>query len=136
MFSNPINAYKQIDLESNVRGADPHYLIVLLFDGADVALNQALIQLSEGNLHAKSISLVKAISIIQDGLDASLNLEAGGDLGHNLHALYDYMVRRLIHANVHKDEGAIREVQGLLSEIGSAWREMGQQLKPQPIANT
>lgn len=37
MFSNPIAAYQQIGLESDVRGADPHRLIVLLFDGAESA---------------------------------------------------------------------------------------------------
>lgn len=129
MFSNPIASYQQIEFESDIRGADPHRLIILLFDGAESALRQALIRL-EANDHAgRSESLLKAIDIILSGLSASLDIEQGGDLALNLKALYDYMVSRLIHANLRNDAAAIREVQGLLGEISSAWREMGESLK-------
>jgi flagellar secretion chaperone FliS len=126
MFSNPIAAYRQIDLESDIRGADPHRLIVLLFDGAESALEQALVRLDANDIPGKSESLLKAIDIILTGLSASLNIEKGGDLAVNLKALYDYMVSRLIHANLRRDAAAIREVQKLLGEISGAWREIGQ----------
>lgn len=129
MFASPIVSYQQVGLESDIRGADPHHLIVLLFDGVDAALAHAQSQLVNNDLVGKTESLNKAISIILDGLSASLNIEAGGELSQNLAALYDYMVRRLIHANIQKDSAAIREVQGLIGEIGGAWREMGENLK-------
>ena len=125
MFSSPIASYQQISIESDVRGADPHRLIVLLFDGAESALQQAQTRLAANDFKGKSDSLLKAIDIILSGLSASLATDQGGDLPPNLKALYDYMVSRLIHANVHKDANAIREVQGLLGEIASAWREIG-----------
>lgn len=125
MFSSPIASYQQISIESDVRGADPHRLIVLLFDGAESALQQALIRLAANDIKGKSDSLLKAIDIILSGLTASLDTEQGGDLAQNLKALYEYMVSRLVYANVHKDAAAIREVQGLLGEIASAWREIG-----------
>lgn len=129
MFSKPIAAYQQIDLESNVRGADPHYLIVLLFDGAESALNQAQIKLSENDIAGKSSLLKQATAIILEGLAASLNLNEGGELAQNLNALYQYMGARLVHANIHNDAAAIREVQKLLGELSSAWKEMGKNLK-------
>lgn len=132
MFSNPIASYQQVSLESDVRGADPHRLIVLLFDGAESALATALHQLETGDYPGKSVSLTKATSIILEGLAGSLNLKDGDDLAQNLYALYQYMVTRLVHANVHKDAAAIREVQGLLGEISGAWREMGETLRQQP----
>lgn len=136
MFSSPIASYQQISIESDIRGADPHRLIVLLFDGAESALRQAIEQLQANDIKGKSDSILKAIDIIHSGLSASLDTEQGGDLAQNLMALYDYMVSRLIHANVHKDASAIREVQGLLGEIASAWREIGtagrQNPDPQP----
>ncbi len=125
MFSSPIASYQQISIESDVRGADPHRLIVLLFDGAERALQQSIERLAANDAKGKSDSIVKAIEIIQSGLSASLDTEQGGDLAKNLKALYDYMASRLIHANIHKDANAIREVQGLLGEIASAWREIG-----------
>jgi len=129
MFINPIATYKQMDIESDVLGADPHRLIVLLFDGADSALKQALARLAANDFVGKSESIMKAIDIILDGLSSSLNLEEGGVLAQNLKALYGYMVSRLIHANIHKDSAAILEVQGLLNEISGAWKEMGQNLR-------
>jgi flagellar protein FliS len=129
MFANSIASYRQIDLESDVRGADPHRLIVLLFDGAESALIQALVRMEANDIVGKSESLMKAIDIILSGLSASLNTEQGGELASNLKALYDYMVSRLVHANVHKDPAAVREVQRLLGEISGAWREMGETLR-------
>jgi flagellar protein FliS len=129
MFSNPIASYRQIDIESDIRGADPHRLIVLLFDGAETALSQAMIRLEAKDNAGRSESLLKAIDIILTGLSASLDTEQGGDLALNLMALYEYMVSRLIHANLRKDPAAIREVQGLLGEISGAWREMGKNLR-------
>jgi flagellar protein FliS len=125
MFSSPIASYQQISIESDVRGADPHRLIVLLFDGAERALQQVIERVAANDMKGKSDSIIKAVEIIQSGLSASLDTEQGGDLAKNLKALYEYMVARLIHANIHKDVNAIREVQGLLGEIASAWREIG-----------
>lgn len=135
MFANSIASYRQIDLESDVRGADPHRLIVLLFDGAESALEQALIRMEANDIVGKSESLMKAIDIILSGLSASLNIEQGGELASNLKALYDYMVSRLVHANAHKDPAAIREVQRLLGEISGAWREMGENLRQGSVQN-
>ena len=129
MFSNPISAYQQVDLESEIRGADPHRLIILLFDGAESAMQQALVCIETKDIQGRSNALMKAIDIILSGLSASLNIEEGGELAQNLKALYDYMVSRLIYANVHQDPAAIREVQKLLGEISGAWREMGNNLR-------
>ncbi len=129
MFSNPIASYRRMDLESDVLGADPHRLIVLLFDGAEAALNRAQVALAAKDVTGKSEALLKAIEIINDGLAASLNLEAGGELAGNLKALYDYMVSRLIHANAHMDPVAVSEVQKLLGEIAGAWRELGVKIR-------
>lgn len=125
MFSNPIAAYQQIDREADIRGSNPHRLIVLLFEGAIAAIDDAERSMEQKKIAEKSSAIAKAASIIAEGLAASLNLQAGGELAQNLNALYDYMVRRLMVANVQNDVGALREVKSLLNEIGEAWREIG-----------
>jgi len=136
MFSNPIAAYQQVDRESDIRGADPHRLVMLLFDGAVAALVEAEAKLAEKNYGDKSNALVKAIAIINDGLCLSLNLDEGGELAQNLNGLYRYMVTRLLHANIQNDVGAMIEVRGLLEELGGAWREMGAKLKREVAAGS
>lgn len=133
MFSNPIATYQQVSHDTDVRGSDPHRLIVLLFDGALSALDEAEQRLAEEDTAGKSAAIAKAMAIISDGLAASLNLSAGGELALNLKALYEYMISRLVHANINNDSAAIREVRHLLDEIGGAWREIG--LKSKDSAN-
>ena len=52
-------------------------------------------------------------------------MEVDSDLPANLAALYDYMVRRLLHANLRNDVEAIVEVEGLLNNIADAWKQIG-----------
>lgn len=121
---NPIQSYQNVGFETDIRGSDPHRLIILLFDGALSALDRAEAALAARNIQDKTNALTRAIEIILDGLSASLNLEEGGDVAANLKALYDYMASRLTHANFQNDLGAIQEVRVLLSEICEAWKEI------------
>jgi len=134
MFSSSLASYQQIGSDSDILGADPHRLIVLLFDGAEAALIKAQDCLAAQDVPGRSDALLKAIDIISSGLSASLNLEQGGEVAQNLKSLYDYMVSRLIHANIHQDPRAISEVQKLLGEVAGAWREMGENLRKQQAA--
>lgn len=124
MFSNPITAYQQVSIESEIRGADPHQLIVMLFDATEAALQRAKQQIAEQDIVGKTDSINKAISIILEGLAASLNVEKGGTLAEQLQSLYSYMVSRLVYANIHMDVTAIEEVERLLGDIAGAWRKI------------
>lgn len=128
MLSNPISAYQQIGFESEVRGADPHRLIMMLFDATEVALRTAKEQIAQKDILGKSDSINKAIQIILEGLSGSLNVQQGGELAERLQALYMYMVSRLVHANIHLDIAAIEEVENLLGQIAGAWREIRPQI--------
>ena len=96
-------SYQKVGLESAVMSASPHQLIVMLFDGAHSALVRARLFLEQGDLVAKGEALSRAISIIDNGLKAGLDMDVEGDLSQNLASLYDYMVRRLLLANLHNE---------------------------------
>ena len=125
-----VQAYANVGVESGVMSASPHQLIVMLFDGAQSALVRARILMSQGDIPAKGAALSKAINILANGLSAGLDMEKGGELAQNLSALYDYMSRRLLHANLHNDEQAINEVSALLENIADAWRQIGPNYQP------
>ena len=120
-----INAYARVGLETGVIAASPHRLILMLFEGARVALSSALVHMKNGETVAKGESLSKAISIISSGLQASLDVNAGGELAQHLYALYDYMSRRLVLANLHNNPEYVEEVAGLLAELSGAWEMIG-----------
>ena len=117
-------AYAQISVESGVMSASPHQLIEMLFDGANSALVRARLFLEQGDITAKGEALSKAINIIDNGPKAGLDQENGGELADHLSSLYDYMIRRLLLANLRNDSQAIEEVEGLLGNIAEAWKQI------------
>lgn len=121
---NPVAAYASVGVETSVPNADPHQLILLLFEGAKIAISAARMHMAQGNIAAKGSSISKAIDIITNGLNASLDHEAGGDLTIKLGALYDYMAQRLLWANLKNDVAALDEVMRLLSELHGAWAQI------------
>ena len=133
-YGNPsygTQAYAQVGIQSSVMSASPHKLITLLFDGAISALVRAEIHMQQQEVAARGKAIGKAVNIISKGLAASLDMEKGGEISNNLATLYDYMVRRLLHANLHGDEQALQEVTGLLRGIADAWK----QISPETPAN-
>lgn len=121
---NPIAAYSEVGVETSVASASPHKLILLLFEGAKAALYTARLNMANGDIPAKGASISKAIDIINNGLKASLDLEAGGSLAEQLSALYEYMVDRLLFANLKNEVAPLDEVIELLGQIHSAWEEI------------
>lgn len=100
--------------------ASPAELILRLYDAMMRDLTRADIALTtNAPLEEAHAPLVHAQDILLE-LIASLDMSAG-DLAQQFADLYQYMYQRLVHANVHKDGSAVREVQRLLSPIREAW---------------
>lgn len=114
-------AYARVGAETGVNTADPHQLIVMLFDGALVAITTAAVALDAKDIAKKGNSISKAIEIIVNGLKVSLDMDAGGELAQRLAALYDYMAERLLYANLHNNRAAMDEVSRLLRDLREAW---------------
>ena len=119
------NAYTQVGLETGVSTADPHKLVLMLFEGALLSIATASAAIDGKDIPGKGQAISKAIEIINDGLKLSLDYEAGGDLAQKLAALYDYMTSRLLYANLHSSRPALDEVAGLLRDIKGAWESIG-----------
>jgi flagellar protein FliS len=115
------NAYARVGVETGVMGASPHRLIAMLYQGARKAIAQARMHLQQGNIAARGEAITKAIQIIGGGLQEALNVEAGGEIAGRLHALYGYMTRRLLEANLKQSEAMLVEVDGLLATLEEAW---------------
>jgi flagellar protein FliS len=123
-YRNPARAYANVGVETAVASANPHQLIVLLFDGALQLIGEARLHMERHEIAAKGKAISRAIDFLMNGLKASLDMEAGGELAQQLAALYDYMVARLLYANLNNDVAALDEVRRLLTEIGGAWKEI------------
>jgi flagellar protein FliS len=136
--STATKAYAKVDVESGALIADSHKLISMLYQGALLAIANAkngMIRIANAkktrnakvglqDITNKCTAISKAINIIDDGLNASLDKKVGGELAQNLSSLYDYMVMRLTQANMNNDLAALDEVARLLNDLKGAWEAM------------
>lgn len=120
---NALAQYQKIDQESAVDGASPHRLIQLLMTGALERLSQARMAMEQGDIPRKGMMLGKAVGII-GGLQSSLDRDQAPEVVDNLDALYDYMQRRLLEANLRNDPAIIDEVRELMGTVKSGWDEI------------
>lgn len=123
-------AYASVGVEIGVIAATPHQLIMMLFDGARVALADALTHMASGNVPAKGKAVSKAIAIVENGLRASLDKSVGGDIAANLDALYVYMGERMVQGNLNNDRAMLEEIRELLDELKAAWATIAAQAAP------
>ncbi|EJD6038887.1 flagellar export chaperone FliS [Morganella morganii] len=126
MYQRKANqAYQQVNLESEITNASPYQLIRILFNGALSALRRSEIFMEKNDIAAKGNELSKAINIIDNGLKQALDYDAGGELAHNLSSLYDYMIMRLLNANIENNVAYVKEVYQLLSDLAATWQQIG-----------
>lgn len=121
---SPSKAYTQVGVETGVMSANPHKLILMLFDGALLSIATATHAMQAGKIAEKGESVSKAIDIVANGLKASLDFNTGADLAPRLAALYDYICERLLFANLRNDKAALDEAARLLTELKGAWEEI------------
>jgi flagellar protein FliS len=121
-----VNAYAKVGLETSVISASPHKLIVMLYDGALAAIKSAACHMAAGNIVEKGAAVSKALDIINNGLRASLDKKAGGEIASNLDALYVYMTERLLTASLQNNAAMLEEVQTLLVDLRDAWTQIGE----------
>lgn len=119
MVRNGIAAYQQADVNT----ADPLKLIIMCYDGAINNLRAARDCIAARDLERKADAFDRASDFIGE-LNRALDFERGGEIARNLNALYNYMLRRLMEANIRLETGPVDEIIGLLEELRSAWQEL------------
>ena len=119
-FGQGANAYQQVRSHGGVESADPHGLITLLMDGALERLVTARGHMQRGEIAPKGEVIGRVIEII-GGLRDALDPKVETPLVGQLDQLYDYMGRRLLHANLRNDVAALDEVSALLQKVRNSW---------------
>jgi flagellar secretion chaperone FliS len=121
-------AYRSVIAHGAVADADPHTLVLTVMDAAIARLGAARACIERGETVRRASLLHSAVILIAE-LRGSLDVEKGGSLAQNLSDLYEYMTRRLIHANLNGDQRATAEVLNLIGEIRGAWVAIGPQVR-------
>ncbi|ALV07982.1 MULTISPECIES: flagellar export chaperone FliS [Roseateles] len=121
MSYDAYQSYQAVHLHAQTAQASPLQLVLVLMDGLLDELARARAHIEARRFELKAASLDKCVSII-NGLSSALDLEAGGEVVHNLARLYDYCADRLYRAGVEMNPAVVDEVQRLLGQIRGGWQ--------------
>jgi flagellar secretion chaperone FliS len=121
--NKPWDSYRKVATQT----ATPGQLVLMLYDGALTFLEKALtgFEHRDPRLFNQTISnnIIRAQAIIHE-MNASLNMQAGGEVASNFRRLYNYFYRRLTQANRTKQKAPILEIITLLRQMRDSWAEM------------
>ncbi len=118
--NHALQQYQQIGTRGAIGDASPHRLIQLMMEHALTQMNHARGHIMRDEIDRKGQALGSAISVI-NGLQASLNHKEDARMSANFDALYAYMMRRLLEANLKNDAAIVDEIAGLMRELKEAW---------------
>jgi flagellar secretion chaperone FliS len=123
MKQNPAGTY----LRTQIMTASPQQLRLMLYGGAIKFCRQALQFLDARDYEGSYNALMRAQKIVLE-LSTSLNREAAPDLCDKLGALYTYIYRLLIDANMHRAPAPIHEAIELLEYEQKTWQMLMRKL--------
>jgi flagellar protein FliS len=119
----PWDAYRKVATQT----ASPAHLVLMLYDGAIGFLERALAGFEctdPGQLNeAVNNNIVRAQAIILE-MNATLDMQAGGEISSNFRRLYNYLHTRLRDANHRKTKEPIMETLSRLRILRDSWAQM------------
>ncbi len=113
---NPYAAYTQTEPETKEE------LLIKTYEEILSLLNVARMAIEEKDIKAKAEALSKvtnALAILQ----ASLDLENGGEIAENLSKIYDFCILELVKANANNDKERVVNVIEILEPIYEGFKE-------------
>lgn len=122
-FRNPAQAYHRLGTETAVSDASPHRLIDMLFEGASEYIARADDAMARRDFASKGESITRAIRIVDEGLNAALDMSAG-EVAENLRSLYLFVELELLAANRDNDRTRLAVARKTLAEIHAGWKQI------------
>ncbi len=114
--NNPYQAYQQNAMNT----ASPGELTLMLYNGCLKFIKQAKLDIEKKNIEAKNTNIIKAQNIIRE-LMVTLNMDV--EISEQLMQMYDYLLNRLIEANLRNNIDILKEVEGFVTEFRDTWKE-------------
>jgi len=113
------NEYQKAEINTS----DRIRVVTLMYNGAINFIKLAKEKMLEGDVVNKGIFISKATAVIGE-LATSLNMNDGGKIAENLKALYDFVLDRLIDANLYNKTESLDESVRVLEVLRDGWKEL------------
>ena len=115
-MNHPASTYRQ----HAVQGASPVSLVVMLYDGAIVALQRARRAMEACDIERKCAHVNRALAIICQ-LEGSLDFEKGGEVAQTLKKFYVHARCRVLQANIQNSREMLASLVEQFSALREAW---------------
>lgn len=116
MATNMQSVYKN----NAINTASPGELTLMLYNGCLKFINQGRKAIEEGDLEAKNTAILKAQNIIRELM---VTLKTDEEIGKNMMRMYDFILSRLIDANIKNDLDALKEAEEFVVSFRDTWKE-------------
>ncbi|SFQ53552.1 flagellar protein FliS [Psychrobacillus psychrotolerans] len=117
VVNNPYQAYQQ----NSVTQSTPGELTLMLYNGCLKFLNQAKKGIETNNIELKNTNIQKAQNILREFM---VTLDMSQSVSESMASLYEFMINRLIEANINNDISKIEEVYALTLEFRDTWKQV------------
>ncbi len=130
-----INAY----LENMVLTTNSIRQVILLYEKAISCLDEAVELMEKASAEPEDMkkkyeSIGRATEILTV-LDATLNMEQGGDIAKSLHEVYQALINDLVRITVEGDEPqTLRKMLKILVDLKESWEEVEKRIYGRPEA--
>ncbi|MCR5203804.1 MAG: flagellar export chaperone FliS [Lachnospiraceae bacterium] len=111
------NVYKS----NSIQTASPAELTLMLYDGAIKFCNIALGAIENNDVAKAHTNIVKAENIITEFRST---LDFKYPVAKDFERVYDWIYRRLVEANMHKDAEVLEDATRLIREMRDTWKEV------------
>jgi flagellar protein FliS len=106
--------------QNSVLTATPGELTLQLYNGLVKFIKLAIVHMEKGEIQATNDNLIKSQDILQELL---CTLNTNYPIAKDMAALYEYMMERLIQANVKKDLSILEEVLEYAEQFRATWMQ-------------
>jgi len=117
-----MNGYANQYLTNTVNSASPEQLMLMLYDGAIRFISLGIQAIENGVIDKRAYYINKTSAIVSE-FAATLDHSMNPELAEDLDALYSYMLKRMMEANLHNDIEPLLEVKKMLTELRTTWAQ-------------
>jgi flagellar biosynthetic protein FliS len=119
LVRSPQEAYRKVDFDARVAGADPRELVLLCYEQLASALGAAIHAAACNDNARKSVSLTRALSALTA---LQLGLDRDQPIAGTLSAMFDAMRKTVLDSVLEVDAKALEQLRGDVFELSEAFR--------------
>ena len=124
-----MNQNRMSDYQRNaILTATPAELTLMLYEGAIKFCNLAKMAIEKGDVQKAHTNLKRAQDIITE---FRITLDHKYPVWEDFERVYDYIYRKLVEANMHKDVEALDEALKYIREMRDTWKQVMKLAKTQ-----